>query len=109
MDLANWALRTSPKFTIGLKYQFHHGFFFDQIRDSEIPITLRPIYIYIYIQNIIKLLYYIPIRYIIFIILGSTSYIIAYYITFHYITLGEKGDWDFRISDLVKNPDGTDI
>ena len=22
---------------------------------------------------------------------------------------GEKGDWDFRISDLVKNPDGTDI
>ena len=24
-------------------------------------------------------------------------------------TLGTKGDWDFRISDLVKNPDGTDI
>ena len=23
--------------------------------------------------------------------------------------MGEKGDWDFRISDLVKNPDGTDI
>ena len=22
---------------------------------------------------------------------------------------GEKGDWDFRISDLVKNPDVTDI
>ena len=22
---------------------------------------------------------------------------------------GAKGDWDFRISDLVKNPDGTDI
>ena len=22
---------------------------------------------------------------------------------------GEKCDWDFRISDLVKNPDGTDI
>ena len=22
--------------------------------------------------------------------------------------LGAKGDWDFRISDLVKNPDGTD-
>ena len=20
-----------------------------------------------------------------------------------------KGDWDFRISDLIKNPDGTDI
>ena len=23
--------------------------------------------------------------------------------------MGAKGDWDFRISDLVKNPDGTDI
>ena len=22
---------------------------------------------------------------------------------------GAKGDWDFRISDLVKNPYGTDI
>ena len=22
---------------------------------------------------------------------------------------GTKGDWDFRISDLVKSPDGTDI
>ena len=22
---------------------------------------------------------------------------------------GAKGDWDFRIFDLVKNPDGTDI
>ena len=22
---------------------------------------------------------------------------------------GEKGDWDFQIFDLVKNPDGTDI
>ena len=22
---------------------------------------------------------------------------------------GAKGNWDFRISDLVKNPDGTDI
>ena len=22
---------------------------------------------------------------------------------------GAKGDWDFRISNLVKNPDGTDI
>ena len=42
MDLANWALRTSPKFTTGVKYQFHKGFFF-QIRDSEIPVTLRPL------------------------------------------------------------------
>ena len=23
--------------------------------------------------------------------------------------VGAKGDWVFRISDLVKNPDGTDI
>ena len=25
------------------------------------------------------------------------------------IPVGAMGDWDFRISDLVKNPDGTDI
>ena len=29
MDLANWALRTSPKFTT-VKYQFHQGFWPDQ-------------------------------------------------------------------------------
>ena len=23
--------------------------------------------------------------------------------------MGAKGDWDFRISDLIKNPDGTDV
>ena len=40
VDLANWALRISPKYTTGVKYQFHQGF--DQIRDPEIPITLRP-------------------------------------------------------------------
>ena len=40
MDLANWALRTSPKFTTEVKYQFHQGF--DQIRDPEIPTPLRP-------------------------------------------------------------------
>ena len=32
---------------------------------------------------------------------------------FTYVTwraaLGAKGEWDFRISELVKNPDGTDI
>ena len=28
---------------------------------------------------------------------------------FHYGAYGAKGHWDFRISDLVKNPDGTDI
>ena len=43
MDLANWALRTSPKFTTGIKYQFHQVF--DKIRDLEIPITIRPLYI----------------------------------------------------------------
>ena len=26
MDLANWALRTSPKFTTWVKYQFDQGF-----------------------------------------------------------------------------------
>ena len=26
MDVANWALRTSPKFTTGVKYEFYHGF-----------------------------------------------------------------------------------
>ena len=26
VDLANWALRTSSKFTTGVKYQFHQGF-----------------------------------------------------------------------------------
>ena len=40
MDLANWALRTSPKFSTGVKHQFHQVF--DQVRDPEIPITLRP-------------------------------------------------------------------
>ena len=28
---------------------------------------------------------------------------------FQSIYMGAKGDWDFRIPDLVKNPDGTDI
>ena len=26
-----------------------------------------------------------------------------------YYFVGAKGDWDFWISDLIKNPDGTDI
>ena len=30
VDLANWALRTSQKFTTGVKYQFHQGFWPDQ-------------------------------------------------------------------------------
>ena len=34
VDLANWALRTSPKFTTGIKYQFHQGFWPDQRSQS---------------------------------------------------------------------------
>ena len=30
-------------------------------------------------------------------------------IIFYIFMVWAKGDWDFRISDLVKNPDGTDI
>ena len=30
MELANWALQTSLKFTTGVKYQFHQGFWPDQ-------------------------------------------------------------------------------
>ena len=40
VDLANWVLRTSPKFTTGVKYQFHQGFF--NRSGPEIHITLRP-------------------------------------------------------------------
>ena len=31
MDVANWTLRTSPKLTIEVKYQFHQGFWPEQI------------------------------------------------------------------------------
>ena len=39
---------------------------------------------------------------------------LQFFIMFIYFELiiergGAKGDWDFRISDLVKNPDGTDV
>ena len=44
MDLTNWALRASLKFTTGVKYQLSQGL--DQIRDPEIPITLRPLTLY---------------------------------------------------------------
>ena len=39
VDLANWALRTSPKFTTGLNISSTR--IFDQIRDPEIPIIVR--------------------------------------------------------------------
>ena len=42
LDLANWVFQTSPKFTTGVKYQFHQGF--DQIRHPELPITKFPRY-----------------------------------------------------------------
>ena len=38
MDLANWILRISPKFTTGVKYHFHQGFFTRrEIRKSQSP------------------------------------------------------------------------
>ena len=40
VDLANWALWSSPKFTTGLNISSIRVF--DQMRDPEIPITLRP-------------------------------------------------------------------
>ena len=41
----------------------------------------------------------------------SIQYYVQNVFYLHYIIIksGAKGDWDFRISDLVKNPDGTDI
>ena len=39
MDLANWALRTSPQ-----RLNISSISVFDKTRDPEIPITLRPIY-----------------------------------------------------------------
>ena len=35
VDLANWALWTSPKFTTGVKYQFHQGFWLNQISENR--------------------------------------------------------------------------
>ena len=35
--------------------------------------------------------------------------ILYIYIYILYTYMRAKGDWDFRISDLVTNPDGTDI
>ena len=40
VDLANRALRTSPKLLQGLKYQFHQGFFIrSEIRKSQSPLS----------------------------------------------------------------------
>ena len=64
MDLAKWANRTSPKFTRGVKYQFHHGLTRSEIRKSQS--SFSP-YIYIYISYIYiyKLYIYIHIYIII--------------------------------------------
>ena len=48
VDLANWALWTSPKFTTGVKYQFHQGFWPDQGSGNPNHPSLH-IYIYIFI------------------------------------------------------------
>ena len=55
MDLANWALRTSPKFTTGVKYQFHQGFLTrSEIRKSQSPFAP---YLCISINNVQSHLY----------------------------------------------------
>ena len=38
-----------------------------------------------------------------------TSVLSVHFIQLLHLGLGAKVEWDFRISDLVKNPDGTDI
>ena len=82
VDLANWALQTSSKFTTGVKYQFHQGF--EQIRDSEIPITLCPP---IYSRGL-KFLH---------VIYGSFDCDLTQGFLDSW-----KGVWDFQISDLLK-------
>ena len=49
VDLANWALRTSPKFATGVKHQFHQGFWPDQ--RSGNPNQPSPPYIYRVIEK----------------------------------------------------------
>ena len=40
---------------------------------------------------------------------GHTKFQFTFIISRDIIFSGAKGDWDFRISCLVKNPNGTDI
>ena len=40
---------------------------------------------------------------------GCSATDLFIYILLYITSRGVKGDWDFQISDLVKNPDGTDI
>ena len=42
MDLANWAQRTSPKFTKGAKYKFHQGVIAYRNSSSKLTITNLP-------------------------------------------------------------------
>ena len=52
VDLANWALRTSPKFTTGVKYQFHQGYW--SVKRSGNPNhNLPSAILYIYIIAVI--------------------------------------------------------
>ena len=44
VDLVNWALRTSPKFTTGVKYQFHQDFWPDQRSGNPNEICYRSEY-----------------------------------------------------------------
>ena len=37
------------------------------------------------------------------------SWIYPFLYVYNILNSGAKDDWDFQISDLVKNPDGTDI
>ena len=43
VDLDNWALRTSPKFTTRLKYQFRKSFWPSEIRTSQSHFTPAPL------------------------------------------------------------------
>ena len=63
-----------------------------------------------YITLRYTILYYITLHYTILHYI-ALHYNILYYITLRCIALyyGAKCDWDFQISDLVKNPDGADI
>ena len=40
---------------------------------------------------------------------GPGSILAGSGISMSFLGLGAKGDWDFQISDVVKNPDETDI
>ena len=71
-DLTNWALRTSPKFTTGLNISSIRDF--DQIRDPEILITLRPLFV------------------IVVVVLGFTTLLTSQIISVAFYSEREKSD-----------------